>query len=125
MVVLSEKPAPLIVTVVPTVCALPPVLRMIFTADLTVRVLLAVMPLWSVATTGYDPALVPAGTMKVITKPPVLFTEHWEHSDIPLNFTDNAALGVKFNPVTLTDLPGDEVRGLRRTFGGFVAAGAE
>ena len=123
--VLGEKPAPLIVTVVPTVCALPPVLRMILTADFTVKVLLAVIPPPSRATTGYVPDLVARGTTNVITNPPELFTAHSPQTCTPLKVTDNGALGVKFNPVTLTVLPGAEVRGLRRTFGAFTARGVE
>ena len=48
----------------------------------------------------------------------MLLIETEETTVAPLNFTDAVPIGVKFSPVTLTVLPGEEFRGLRRTLGG-------
>ena len=55
--------------------------------------------------------------MNVVENPPVELIATEETTTPPLNFTVAVPPAVKCKPVTLTDLPGEEFSGRRRTFG--------
>ena len=64
------------------------------------------------------------GTIKLVTNPPVEFIATPEATVAPLKLTVAVELSVKWVPVTLTDFPGEVLKGRRTTFGAVEAAGA-